>query len=118
MICYSSNTKLIQDALPGKTRAHGGKALMQEGVWRGVFAVGQGKEWACDERGGLGMECSARDLTLGQPQLPWHPDACQPGLTCLTGPERDPCVARPQARAGVWQRRLVPGEGAQSALGL
>lgn len=118
MICYSSNSKLIQDALPGGIRAHGGKALMQEGVWRGVFAVWQGKEWACDERGGLGMECSARDLTLGQPQLPWHPDACQPGLTCLTGPERDPCVARPQARVGVWQRRLVPGEGAQSALGL
>ena len=64
------------------------------------------------------MECSACDLTLGQPQLPWHPDACQPGVTCLTGPERDPCVARPQARVGVWQRRLVPGEGAQSALGL
>lgn len=58
------------------------------------------------------MECSACDLTPGQLQLSWHPDACQPGLTCLTGPERDPCVVRPQARVGVWQRRLVPGEGA------
>lgn len=59
------------------------------------------------------MECSACDLTPGQLQLSWHPDVCQPGLTCLTGPERDPCVVRPQARLGVWQRRLVPGEGAQ-----
>lgn len=64
------------------------------------------------------MECSACDLTLGQPQLSWHPDACQPVVTCLTGPERDPCVASPEGRVGVWQSRPVSEEGVQSALGL
>jgi hypothetical protein len=86
VIHHSNNRKLIYLVLPGKAISFCAEVEVQLGSQRGLLQLGRASiDPVMREGRGISMECSACDLTLGQPQLPWHPDACQSKVICLIG---------------------------------